>query len=105
MPSRWFNPGFPIGAYFARADWVQAHADVVKAFAAAMTETARWANANHAQSGQILAKYLKVPLSPAQVRTPYAETLDPAMLQPLIDGAAKTKMIKEPLSASVLLTP
>jgi NitT/TauT family transport system substrate-binding protein len=96
-------PRFVIAAYFARSDWVAAHPEAARAFAAAMAETARWANANHAQSAQILAKYLKVPPAPNQTRTPYAETLDPALLQPLIDAAAKSKMIKEPLAASALL--
>jgi NitT/TauT family transport system substrate-binding protein len=96
-------PRFIIAAYFARSDWAQTHAATVRAFAGAMAETARWANANHAQSAEILAKYLKVPLAANQVRTAYAETLDPVLLQPLIDAAAKTKMIKEPLAATSLL--
>jgi NitT/TauT family transport system substrate-binding protein len=96
-------PRFIIAAYFARTDWARSHTDTVRAFAGAMAETARWANANHAQSAQILAKYLKVPLSPNQTRTPYAETLDPVLLQPLIDAAAKSKMIREPLAAAALL--
>ena len=98
-------PRFVIAAYFARSDWVQSHPDAAKAFAAAMTETARWANANHAASAHILSKYVNVPISPKQVRTPYAETLDPALLQPLIDASYKMKLIKDPLPASVLLTP
>jgi NitT/TauT family transport system substrate-binding protein len=98
-------PRFVIGAYFARSDWVQAHPDTVKAFAAAMNETARWANANHSASAQILSKYLNVPISPGQVRTPYAETLDVGLLQPLIDASYKMKLLKDPLAASILLAP
>lgn len=98
-------PRFMIAAYFARSDWVLAHRDAARAFAAAMNETARWANANHAASAQILAQYTGVQVSPNQIRVAYAETLDRALIQPLIDAAAKSKLLKEPLAASALLQP
>jgi NitT/TauT family transport system substrate-binding protein len=98
-------PRFMIAAYFARSDWVASHRDAARAFAAAMNETARWANANHALSAQILAQYTKVQLPPNQTRVTYAQTLDPALIQPLIDAAVKSKLLKEPLAASALLGP
>ena len=96
-------PRFMIAAYFARTDWVAAHRDAARAFAAAMGETARWANAHHAESAQILAEYTKVQVTPKQTRTAYAETLDPALIQPLLDAAVKSKLLKEPLTAGALL--
>jgi NitT/TauT family transport system substrate-binding protein len=98
-------PRFMIGAYFARSDWVAAHPAIVRAFASAMAETARWANANHAASAVILSQTINVPIAPNQTRTAYAETLDPAIIQPLLDAAAKTKLMKAPLAAAALLPP
>jgi hypothetical protein len=50
-----------------------------------------WANSNEAQSGQILAKYSNIDprVLGTMTRSHYAERLDPALLQPLIDVAAK----------------
>jgi NitT/TauT family transport system substrate-binding protein len=98
-------PNFMIAAYFARADWVRSHRDAARAFAGALRETARWANTHHAESAQILAKYTKTQIAPNQTRTMYADTLDPKLIQPLLDAAYKGKMMKEPLSAAALLTP
>jgi NitT/TauT family transport system substrate-binding protein len=98
-------PRFMIGAYFARGDWVQAHPAAAKAFAAAIAETAKWANANHAASAQILSSSLHVTVSPTQTRVAYAEALDPAVIQPLLDAAVKTKLMKAPIAAATLLQP
>lgn len=98
-------PNFMIAAYFARADWVRSHRNAAHAFARALRETARWANTHHAESAQILAKYTKTQIAPNQTRVTYAETLDPKLIQPLLDAAYKGKMMKEPLSASALLSP
>lgn len=98
-------PNFMIAAYFARADWVQSHRDAARAFAGALRETARWANAHHAESAQILTKYTKIALAPNQTRVMYAETLDRKLIQPLLDAAYQGKLMKEPLSAAALLSP
>lgn len=49
-------------AWFTTPQWAKGHPDVVKRFAAAVRETALWANqkANQARSGEILAKYTKI---------------------------------------------
>jgi NitT/TauT family transport system substrate-binding protein len=91
---------FLIGAWFARADWAKAHPDVVKRFAAAIVETSRWANAHHAESAKILEKYTKQPISPKIHRVRWAERLDAASAQPLIDASAKYKVLKAPFPAA-----
>ena len=78
-------------AWCSTAQWANDHAPLVKSFVAAMNETAAWANKNPAQSGAILATYLK--LDPAVVsrmtRVRYTEQMTPALMQPLIDVTAK----------------
>ncbi|HEX3550692.1 MAG TPA: ABC transporter substrate-binding protein [Candidatus Elarobacter sp.] len=94
---------FLIGAWFARADWVKAHPDLVKRFAAAIVETSRWANAHHAESAAILERYTKQPVNPAARRVRWAERLDPADAQPLIDASAKYKVLKVAFPATEML--
>jgi NitT/TauT family transport system substrate-binding protein len=82
---------FLIGAWFTTPQWEKNHPDLVNRFAAAMHETAVWANKNQAKSGEILAKYTKI--EPAVIatmaRAHYAEQLTAASMQPSIDVSAK----------------
>ena len=94
---------FLIGAYFSTAAWAKQHPDVVRTFGAVMIEAARWANANHARSARILQQYTKVTVSANQVRTTYAETLDPAVMQPLIDACARDHVLTATFPATALL--
>lgn len=77
-------------AWCAAAPWVRDHPALVSGFVAALRETAAWANANPAKSAAILATYLK--LDPAVIatmtRVRYANQLNPALMQPLIDVTA-----------------
>ncbi len=78
-------------AWLTTAQWANDHPSLVRRFAAVMRQTATWANTNNVASAQILAKYTKA--DPAvietQPRSHFAEELNPASLQPLIDVAAK----------------
>jgi NitT/TauT family transport system substrate-binding protein len=80
-------------AWFTTPQWAKDHPDLVKRFAAAMRETAQWANqkANKARSADILAKYTKI--DPATVaameRARFGDTLSAASIQPAIDVTAK----------------
>ena len=82
---------FIVGAWVASRQWANDHPDLVRRFAAVIHDTAVWANKNPQQSAEILAKYVKI--EPAVIatmaRNHYAEQLTPALLQPLIDTAAK----------------
>jgi NitT/TauT family transport system substrate-binding protein len=84
-------PNFMISIYVATPAFVAANADVVKRFGDALRETAGWANAHRAESGQILAAAAK--MDPATVatmtRATYAEHLTAADLQPNIDVTAR----------------
>jgi len=82
---------FLFGSWFTMSQWAGDHPDLVRKFAAAMRETAVWANANEAKSAEILAKYTKI--DPAvvatMVRVRFGDRLTPSMMQPEIDVAAK----------------
>ncbi len=88
---------FLASGFITTKAWAAAHPDVVKRFSAAILETARWANAHQALSGQTLMKVAK--LSPddlkalSRFRAPYAEALDAARIAPVIAFAAKYQII------------
>jgi NitT/TauT family transport system substrate-binding protein len=93
------------GGYFCTLDFARAHPDIVKKFAAAMAETAVWANKNHDATAQILEKYSHTPVNPATHRMFYPEHLSAAEMQPLIDAAARYGVLKAPFPAQELFAP
>jgi NitT/TauT family transport system substrate-binding protein len=105
LPYTAVAPHFIIAAYFTTDEWRKAHAAEARAFASAIAETARWANKNHALSAQILEKYTQIHVAPAQTRPVYADRLDPQLLQPLIDAAAKDGELRATFPATTLLAP
>ena len=70
-------------------------------------ETARWANvtANHDRSGQILQKYSKISDAALHrmTRTVYAESLDPSLIDPTLQLAAREKFTDQLVPASQLI--
>jgi NitT/TauT family transport system substrate-binding protein len=51
---------FMTGGWFTSSTWLRANMPAARRFAGAIYETARWANANHQRSGEILEKYTKI---------------------------------------------
>jgi NitT/TauT family transport system substrate-binding protein len=98
-------PRFMTGGFFSSAPWVKANLPVARRFAAAIYQTARWANANRAKSADILQKYAKI--DPAiilkMVRTDFAESLTPQSIQPSLDWAYKAKFIERPVAATEMI--
>jgi NitT/TauT family transport system substrate-binding protein len=107
------SPRFMVSAFFSTVEWGNAprrtildlptvvegalpHREMIRRFQAAMRETAQWANANPAKTAAILAGVSRIPLATilASNRTQYPETVDVALLQPVIDVAAKYGSMK-----------
>jgi NitT/TauT family transport system substrate-binding protein len=95
---------FLIGGWFTTGAWAKAHPDAVKRFVAAIVEAGKWANGHPAESARILEKYTKIRVVPEMKRTIYAERLDAAEIQPLVDAAAKYKAIRSAFPAAELMT-
>jgi NitT/TauT family transport system substrate-binding protein len=96
-------PRFLIAGYYTLSDWLKEHQPEAQAFAAAIAETAAWANANHSKSAEILAKYTGTPLNPRQTRPAYADRLDSDMIQPMIDAAIKDGELEPGFTVRMLL--
>ena len=60
-----------------------------------------WANKNPAQASAIVEKWEHVSL--AKGKYVHARTLDPALIQPLLDAGAKYKLFPRPVSVSEML--
>jgi NitT/TauT family transport system substrate-binding protein len=84
------SPRFMVTGWMANKAFIDAHPEAVDAFVNVMRQTAAWANANHAASAKILAKYSK--LDPETVsrmnRVEYVPRLDASLIQPVIDKSA-----------------
>ena len=98
-------PRFLISGWFTTRDWYTKNAALAKRYAAVMADTATWANANHDQSGAILAKYSKI--SPetmrAMTRSTYATSLNPQYIDPMLQLAAKAKITDKLVTAASMM--
>lgn len=84
-------PRFMAGAHFATLPWANAHRAEIKRFLSAVYATAAWANKNHDRTAEILARAALVDPEMVRhaVRAEYIERPEPALLQPMINLAAK----------------
>ena len=92
---------FMITGWFATSDWLAKNPDVAKRFAAALAETADWANANHDRAAEILLKYTKIDAHTSHVR--FARTLTAALVLPVLDAGAQYKMLDRSVALSDLI--
>jgi NitT/TauT family transport system substrate-binding protein len=97
-------PHFVIGVFLARNAWLHEHPDAARRFVAAMAEGDRWANTHHAETAAVLGKRYHTPpaVLAKMVRASYPEQLTPALIQPVIDVAARYGVVK-PIRAGTLL--
>ena len=98
-------PVFMLGGWATTRDWIQKNGPVAQRFVAAMREIAQWSNGHHDESAPILAKYSKIPVATIthMRRGDFAERFDPALIQPVIDAAAKYGIIATPFRASEII--
>jgi NitT/TauT family transport system substrate-binding protein len=86
---------FMITAWFSTRAWANSNADTLHKFDAILNQGATWAVKNPEAAAAVLHKYLRLSTTRAHER--HAATLDPAMLQPLIDAAVRYKVLAQPL--------
>jgi len=98
-------PRWALGVFVASKTWVSANPDAARRFVRAIAETARWANAHHADTARLLSvpSHIDVATFAAMERSEYGETLTAALLQPPLDMALKYGAIKSPLDANKIV--
>ena len=91
--------------WLASDAWLQAHPDLAARYAAVMKQTAEWANAHHKESAAILLRYTKLTpeIAAKMTRATYGTVLDPSLMQPVIDNAAKYGNFPRIVTASELI--
>jgi NitT/TauT family transport system substrate-binding protein len=86
---------FVFTAYFAQPAWAAANADTIKKFVRVTYDSAKFTNTHHAETAGLISDITKIPLDviTKMARTNHATTGDPALMQPVIDQAAKYQSI------------
>lgn len=98
-------PRLLIAGWFTTAAFAKSNPATVQRFHDAVVEAARYTNTHHDATIQMMADFAH--LDPDVIRQMNrivsATTLDPSMIQPSIDAAARYKLIPQPFSAKELL--
>jgi NitT/TauT family transport system substrate-binding protein len=97
---------FCFGGYFANVEWAKSHGDLVRRWVRATFEAAAYTNTHHAETVSMIAEVTKIPAAiiakMARIEGATAATSDPALMQPLIDAAAKYNFIPRAFPAKDL---
>jgi ABC-type nitrate/sulfonate/bicarbonate transport system substrate-binding protein len=98
---------FLTSAWFTTDAWIAANTAVAHKLAQAIVATSVWANAHHAETGATLEAISKVPHETIvqMTRVRFGTKMDPALMDPLLDVAAKNGMISAPISGKTIVYP
>jgi NitT/TauT family transport system substrate-binding protein len=94
-------PRFLATLWIATPAWANDNKSIVRSFAKSLVEGTQWSLNNSDRAVALLSDWTKMKVD--KLRQPMALTLDPAMLQPLLDVAAKYKLLARPLVAADLI--
>jgi NitT/TauT family transport system substrate-binding protein len=98
-------PEFPYTGWFAASDWAAKHRDLVAAFARVVGTATAYTNAHHRETAEMLAAFSGLPLDVIERsnRSEAGTVLRLSEIQPLIDLAAKYKIIPQAFPARDLV--
>jgi NitT/TauT family transport system substrate-binding protein len=96
---------FYICNWYAKANWLRDNALTAKKLTAAIYDTARWTNENHEKSAPILIKYLKLEpdIAKSLTRATFATSINPKLMQPVLDIALRYGLLDRPVDAASLI--
>lgn len=97
-------PSYAVSAFFARPDWAQKNASVVERFIRTTYASSTYTNAHPTETASMMSEVTKIPLPVIQkmTRVHSATSSEPAMIQPVIDVAAKYGYITRSFPAKEL---
>jgi len=100
-------PEFVETCWFTTRDYARANASTISAFRAALREAAVYAQDHHAQTVGVFAQFTKMDpdVVTRMTRVNYGTELEPRLIQPVIDDAAKYKVITGAFNASDFIAP
>jgi ABC-type nitrate/sulfonate/bicarbonate transport system substrate-binding protein len=96
---------FVFAGWFSSKSWADAHPDIVKKFTTVLYQAANYTNKHHADTAPMIADITKIPVETIEhmPRTDGSISMNPREIQPLIDAAAKYKLIPESFPAKDLI--
>jgi NitT/TauT family transport system substrate-binding protein len=90
-----------VTGYIATDEWAAKHPDEIRRFQIAINQAATWAVKNPERAAAVLAKYLKIQMT--RVHEFHPRSLDPALIQPMLDGAYRYKMTPRLVKAEEII--
>lgn len=98
-------PRFVQAAFFATADFVAKNKATVAAFRRVVEESAGYANAHHGEMIPLLSKFTGIDpkVIAAEPQQLFGTSLDPKLLQPLVDVCAKYGAIPSSFDAAAMI--
>jgi NitT/TauT family transport system substrate-binding protein len=96
---------FLVNSWFAQKSWIDADPARARRVVDAVYETARYANSHRAETLAVLAKASSLDIDKLRrlVRSTFATTLTPAMIQPVLDIGTESKLLPQPMDAKTLI--
>jgi len=100
-------PEFPYSGWFASSEWAAKHRDLVQAFARVVAASTAYTNAHHAETAPLLAAFTGQTLETIEKsnRAESGTSLRLSQIQPLVDLAAKYKIIPHTFPAREFVDP
>ncbi len=100
-------PRFLYTAWFTTKEYAAANPAAIKNFTAAVKEAAQYCNTHHAETIDMIAKFTSLDslLVQKMTRVEQGTTLDPRLLQPVIDASVKYKFAAQAFDARAMLLP
>jgi NitT/TauT family transport system substrate-binding protein len=104
-PYQSISPQTLVSCWFTTTGFAKMNPDIVRRFASAIYQTARWANTHRDETARILAKYAHIDIAAvrATVRSEYAESFRPDDLQRELDAATAAGLLPQRLIATDLI--
>jgi NitT/TauT family transport system substrate-binding protein len=100
-------PEFMYTAWFSTKGYVAAHASLLRGFSRAEREAAAYVNDHPAQTVDVLAKFTAIQpnVIAAMTRAKMSTTLDPKLIQSVVDVCVHYKAIPAPINAEEMIAP
>ncbi len=92
---------FMVVGWFTTEDWATKNAAAVRKFALAMNQASAWAVKNPELAANIERKYIRTTY--ARAHEYHVRSLDPALIQPMLDAAMKYKLLDRPEYADKMI--
>jgi NitT/TauT family transport system substrate-binding protein len=98
-------PTFMAGAFLARTDWANAHADLLHRYYRVYAESANYVNTHYPETASLVAEFTKTEVASVakMARGFNATSMDLATIQPFIDASAKYEHIPHSFPARELI--